>query len=52
MQIGRSGSAAEWFQKSVDEWRKMKLPSAMEMQRQKVLAEAEHDLAAARRGHG
>jgi serine/threonine protein kinase len=52
MQIGRSGSAAEWFQKSVDEWRKMKVPSAMEMQRQKVLAEAEHDLAAARRGHG
>ena len=52
MQIGRPASAAEWFQKSVDEWRKIKIPSAMEMQRQKVLAEAEHDLAAARRGHG
>jgi tetratricopeptide (TPR) repeat protein len=51
MQIGRSASAAEWFQKSVDEWRKMKVPSALETERQKVLAEAEHDLAAARRGH-
>jgi len=52
MQIGRSASAAEWFQKSVDEWRKMKVPAALETKRQKVQAEAEHDLAAARRGHG
>jgi eukaryotic-like serine/threonine-protein kinase len=51
MQIGRSASAAEWFQKSVDEWRTMKVPTALETKRQKVLAEAEHDLAAARRGH-
>jgi tetratricopeptide (TPR) repeat protein len=51
MQIGRSASAAEWFQKSVEEWRKMKVPPALETKRQKVLAEAEHDLAAARRGH-
>jgi hypothetical protein len=29
----------------------MKVPPALETKRQKVLAEAEHDLAAARRGH-
>jgi len=48
--IGKNASAAAWFQKSVDEWRKTKVPSVMEAHRQKELAKAEHDLAAARRG--
>lgn len=51
-QIGQKTDAAIWFQKSVDTWRKMKIPSVLEARRQKELAVAEHDLAAARRGHG
>jgi eukaryotic-like serine/threonine-protein kinase len=50
--IGQNASAAIWFQKSVDTWRKMKVPSALEGRRQKELAEAEHDFAALQHGHG
>jgi tetratricopeptide (TPR) repeat protein len=50
--IGEKVSAAAWFQKSVEMWQKMKAPPVLEMQRQKELAAAEHDLAAVRRGHG
>jgi tetratricopeptide (TPR) repeat protein len=49
---GENASAALWFQKSVDMWAKMKVPQVLETRRQKELAEAEHDLSAAQRGHG
>jgi len=49
--IGEKAAAATWFQKSVDLWGKMKVPTVLEGRRQKELAAAEHDLAAARRSH-